>query len=60
MVHRFVPAIAKLKSALEQMFSFPININMYLTPGTGKALGKHYDTHDVIVLQIAGKKKWKL
>lgn len=34
--------------------------NMYLTPKNQKALLPHYDTHDVYVLQIHGKKHWKL
>ncbi len=34
--------------------------NMYLTPKNEKALLPHYDTHDVYVLQIHGKKHWRL
>lgn len=34
--------------------------NMYLTPKNGKALLPHYDTHDVYVLQVHGKKHWRI
>ncbi len=34
--------------------------NMYLTPKNEKALLPHYDTHDVYVLQIHGKKHWTI
>lgn len=34
--------------------------NMYLTPRNEVALAPHYDTHDVYVLQIHGKKHWNL
>lgn len=34
--------------------------NMYLTPKNQKALLPHYDTHDVFVIQVAGKKHWKI
>lgn len=34
--------------------------NMYLTPKNQKALLPHYDTHDVFVVQVEGKKHWKL
>ncbi|HEY0759577.1 MAG TPA: cupin domain-containing protein [Acidisarcina sp.] len=59
-IQRFSPALARTRAALEQRFSCTVNMNMYLTPGDGKALGKHVDTHDVLVLQIAGQKRWQL
>lgn len=34
--------------------------NMYLTPKNEKGLSPHYDTHDVYILQISGKKHWKI
>ena len=35
-------------------------VNMYLTPKNEKALLPHYDTHDVFVVQVSGKKHWRL
>jgi ribosomal protein L16 Arg81 hydroxylase len=46
---------------LERAINCPINVNMYLSPGSGeKALKRHYDTHDVFVLQVHGNKDWRL
>jgi len=52
-----------LKDFCQNMSSFLSHhtvANMYLTPKNEKALLPHYDTHDVYVLQIHGKKHWKL
>jgi ribosomal protein L16 Arg81 hydroxylase len=61
-IHRFSRAIMLLCRSLEHELSCPVNTNMYLTPGeTGaRALDRHYDTHDVFVLQIYGRKRWRL
>lgn len=59
-VQRFAPKVASLCRDLEQLFACSINVNMYLSPGAGKALPVHFDTHDVIVLQLRGAKRWTL
>ena len=44
---------------LEVAIGHPVQANAYLSPGIGAGgLGQHADTHDVIVLQIAGSKAW--
>jgi ribosomal protein L16 Arg81 hydroxylase len=60
-VHRYSHAIMMLARNLEEIVHCPVNVNMYLTPGAGKkALKRHYDTHDVFVLQVHGNKTWRL
>lgn len=60
-IQRFSKPIRDLCCSLEQTISSCVNVNMYLTPGAGKkALNRHYDTHDVFVLQIMGNKQWRL
>jgi ribosomal protein L16 Arg81 hydroxylase len=60
-VQRFVSGIGKLCAHLEQASSAHVNVNMYLSPGEGKrALRRHFDTHDVIALQVQGSKRWRL
>jgi ribosomal protein L16 Arg81 hydroxylase len=59
-IQRFSREVAALCRSLEQEFSCPINTNMYLTPPGKQALNRHYDTHDVFVLQIHGKKRWRI
>jgi ribosomal protein L16 Arg81 hydroxylase len=34
--------------------------NIYITPARFQAFKRHYDTHDVFILQIRGKKQWNL
>jgi mannose-6-phosphate isomerase-like protein (cupin superfamily) len=36
----------------------PINCNVYLTPIGEKAFPPHTDPHDVLIVQIAGAKRW--
>lgn len=35
-------------------------VNAYATPGGAQGFPVHFDTHDVLVLQIAGEKRWSL
>jgi len=37
-----------------------INVNLYAGWRTSHAFDVHWDSHDVIVLQVAGKKQWKV
>jgi ribosomal protein L16 Arg81 hydroxylase len=55
-----VPALTVLCRSLEREFSFPFQTNVYLTPAGAKGFEAHYDTHDVFVLQVAGRKQWTL
>jgi lysine-specific demethylase/histidyl-hydroxylase NO66 len=59
-IQRFSRELLVLSRDLEQELSCPVNINMYLTPAARQALARHYDTHDVFVLQIHGQKKWRV
>ncbi|WP_376098664.1 cupin domain-containing protein [Roseomonas sp. CCTCC AB2023176] len=53
---------------LERAFLHAVQSNIYLTPGGkhgpdgGGAQGfrPHFDTHDVLVLQVRGRKRWRL
>jgi ribosomal protein L16 Arg81 hydroxylase len=60
-IQRFSLKLAKFARELEQVISAPININLYMSPFSGKkALGRHFDTHDVFVMQLFGSKRWRL
>ena len=52
------PPVAKLSGALSETFNAKVNVNFYLTPEGSQAFPVHIDTHDVIVLQVAGAKNW--
>jgi hypothetical protein len=59
-VHTFWPPLRALASALEEEICHPVQINAYLTPPWATGSGAHYDTHDVLVLQVEGAKEWEL
>jgi ribosomal protein L16 Arg81 hydroxylase len=59
-LHRRHPPLAKLCAALELEFSAPFQTNIYLTPPKAQGFHPHFDTHDVLVLQLAGSKRWQL
>jgi ribosomal protein L16 Arg81 hydroxylase len=60
-LQRYSGSVALLCRSLERVINCPINVNLYLSPGTGKkALRRHYDTHDVFVLQLHGNKRWRI
>ena len=37
-----------------------MQINAYLTPAGNQGFATHYDTHDVFVLQVDGRKRWRI
>jgi hypothetical protein len=59
-VHQRLESLALLARELERAFSAPFQANLYMTPPGGKGFETHYDTHDVLVLQIAGSKQWTI
>ncbi|MEM7121672.1 MAG: cupin domain-containing protein [Pseudomonadota bacterium] len=62
------PPLRHLCRGIEQELRQPAQANVYLTPGSrhgrqserAQGLKRHYDTHDVIVLQTGGSKTWRL
>lgn len=43
---------------LEAALGCPVQANAYLTPAAAQGFAVHHDTHDVFVLQVAGRKRW--
>lgn len=52
--------LADFCRALEGVFSCRVQTNIYLTPGNSQGFNTHYDDHDVFVMQISGRKRWRL
>ncbi|MBF9035175.1 hypothetical protein HKCCE2091_13095 [Rhodobacterales bacterium HKCCE2091] len=46
--------------AMEADLSARVQTNAYLTPAGAQGFAPHYDSHDVLVLQIAGRKEWRI
>jgi len=49
-----------LCGGIEQELDHVVHANAYLTPGNTSGFTPHYDTHEVLVLQLAGTKHWRI
>ena len=45
---------------LESRLGCPVQANAYYTPAAAQGFAVHHDTHDVFVLQVSGRKRWRL
>jgi len=54
-----VPSIGRLTAAIERELSCEVWCNAYVSFGAGSAFRAHYDLHDVVVLQVHGRKHWQ-
>ena len=52
--------ITRLAANLERMFRVRIQVNAYAGWRTSHGFDLHWDDHDVFILQIAGRKQWKV
>jgi ribosomal protein L16 Arg81 hydroxylase len=57
-VHHRVPAVMQLAANLRCEIGYETHVNLYCSPGQQQGFDCHYDTHDVLILQIDGEKKW--
>lgn len=53
-------AIWKLNATLQEIFGSCVGANVYLTPPGTQGFAPHYDDIEAFVLQLEGRKKWKL
>lgn len=58
--HEFHRPLADFCRGLEKFFLHAVQANIYLTPPGAQGFRTHYDTHDVLVLQVAGAKRWRV
>jgi lysine-specific demethylase/histidyl-hydroxylase NO66 len=59
-LHRLWPALIDFTQRLGDELAQPLQVNAYLTPAGNQGFATHYDTHDVFVLQVDGRKRWRL
>jgi uncharacterized RmlC-like cupin family protein len=52
--------LARFCRGLERVFLHPVQSNIYLTPPGAQGFRKHFDGHDVLVLQVSGEKRWRI
>jgi bifunctional lysine-specific demethylase and histidyl-hydroxylase NO66 len=59
-LHRVWPPILEFCQRLAAELGHPVQANAYVTPPQNQGFSAHYDVHDVFVLQIEGKKQWRI
>ena len=60
-LHRSHPPVVRFCRALASELGHPTQCNAYVTPGGGaQGFAYHHDTHDVFVLQVSGRKHWRV
>jgi len=58
--HEIHPPLARFCRGLERLFLHAAQANIYLTPPGAQGFRPHFDTHDVLVMQISGHKDWRV
>ncbi|MCB0920235.1 MAG: cupin-like domain-containing protein [Actinobacteria bacterium] len=59
-LHRLWDPIRAVAADLTDELGHPVQVNAYITPAQSQGFDPHYDTHDVFVLQVAGRKHWRV
>ena len=59
-LHDWIPELGAFCRAVEEAFSSHVTTNVYLTPAGNQGFPPHYDNHDVFVMQVSGRKLWRL
>ncbi|XP_028398568.1 ribosomal oxygenase 1-like [Dendronephthya gigantea] len=56
----FSDSVWKLNATLQEYFGSFVGANVYLTPPNSQGFAPHYDDIEAFVLQLEGKKHWRL
>jgi ribosomal protein L16 Arg81 hydroxylase len=59
-LHRTWLPLVEFAQQLSSDLGHPVQINAYVTPASNRGFDSHYDVHDVLVLQVAGEKRWTI
>jgi lysine-specific demethylase/histidyl-hydroxylase NO66 len=59
-LHRIWPPLIDFAQQLTTDLGHPVQVNAYVTPADNQGFAAHYDVHDVLVLQVAGDKRWTI
>ncbi|HET8988252.1 MAG TPA: cupin domain-containing protein [Humibacillus sp.] len=59
-LHRTWGPLIDFTQQLGEELGHPVQANAYVTPRQSTGFSDHYDVHDVFVLQVSGKKRWRL
>ncbi|HVW87092.1 MAG TPA: cupin domain-containing protein, partial [Bryobacteraceae bacterium] len=56
--HHSLPSLGETCRRLTRELRFLVGANIYMTPANARGFSKHRDDHDVLILQIDGRKTW--
>lgn len=56
----YMPKLHLLNATLQEFFNSFVGANAYLTPPDSQGFAPHYDDIEAFILQIEGKKHWKI
>ncbi|MDI9312319.1 MAG: cupin domain-containing protein [Limnohabitans sp.] len=59
-IHNRDSKLKELITSISLFLKSPVSANLYLSQAGVGGFGIHYDSHDVMVLQIIGSKQWKI
>ncbi|WP_432519701.1 cupin domain-containing protein [Kineococcus sp. SYSU DK006] len=59
-LHRTWPPLARFCADLAADLGHQCQVNVYVTPPGAQGFKPHHDTHDVVVLQVDGRKHWTI
>lgn len=59
-IDRFCPTVRSLKRELSAVLRQTVHANCYIAPADSRGANLHVDEHDVIVLQVWGRKVWTI
>lgn len=59
-IHKYDDRVGELAANLAKEMREPVRVNMYLSQPSRQGYNRHYDTHDVFILQVAGFKGWRV
>lgn len=59
-LQKALPRLRDLNTAIARATGCVTHANFYLSRPDGDTLGAHYDRHEVLVWQLAGRKRWML
>ncbi len=57
---KHIPKLSRYCEQLENELGVRLQANIYITPPDSQGFNVHIDSHDVFVLQLFGKKNWRL
>lgn len=59
-VQLYHPPLAQFCQKLSNELGAPCQANVYMTPPGARGFDVHFDTHDVLIAQVAGQKTWSV